>query len=378
MIDISIDTKTLLAAVKASIPHLTTEVHLPAMSRLCLKAKDGHLSIIAWKGLSGRRQDLECEVHGEGSIVFGGKSFASLLSNLRGDTVRLTADETTFWVTIKCGRSKTKQAAYPVTDYPDVPDLPGDAEMLEVDPSELGEALRHVLFSASSDDARVNIFAVHIAKRDDAVDVVTTDGHRMAAYTVSDGAWPLPTSTISAPGAKNLLQELDGERSVRLGVGVDGRYLIAQVGNSTWTAARIVEVTFPPYVQVIPKRKKGTLTVPREDLLGALRVVLPTAEQKAPSCSLIRDGDTIVVHVDSERGLASSEVDVEIDGEAPAVIGVNIRYLADALEHASDDKVQIDVETYLDPMVVREGAYRAVVMPMRTSAADAQGKASRA
>lgn len=373
MIDISIDTKTLLAAVKASLPHLTMEVHLPAMSRLWLKAKDGKLTIFAWRGTSGRRQDIECDVRDEGEIVISGKSLSSVLSGLRGDTVRLSAEETTYWVTIQCGRSKIKQPAHPASDYPDVPELPGDVELHEVDAGALATALKRVLFSAKTDEAPVNLNAVHVAESKSGTEVVTTDGHRLTAFSMAKGAWPLPTKTLSLHGAHALLRESDGRNDVMVGVESSGRYIVARFADDTWTATRLVEQKFPPYVAVIPKGKKGTITVDRADLIGALRIVMPTAEVKTRCVALYIEESTLTVHADSDSGVASSEVDIESTGSNPKAIGVSAPYLIDALEHAEEDRVSIDFETELDAMVVREGPYCAVVMPARLS-----GKASRA
>ncbi len=365
MIDIEIPTTVLTAAVKASIPHLTTETHLPALSRLLLTVKDGSLSIMASRGTSARLERLKCDVHSEGAIAISGKGLLSILNVARGKSVRLTVDETSFWATIKTGRSKVQLAASPATDYPDVVEFPADAEAHEADAEALVTALGRVLYAASTKENQTNLHGVFFEVRGEDVHVVTTDGHRLATYQTTTKAWPLDTTLLTLSSAQRLHREV--EDSVSLRTTPDDRYIVATLSDSTWIALRTSPAKFPPWSQLVPKTKKGALRFKRADALAAIREVLPSAPET--NYGELHLDDSLTIQARNENGQAITEADVSVEGKPPSLIATSLRYLSEALEAAEDEDAEVWFQDALDPMVVHEGPYRGLVMPMRLSGA---------
>jgi len=142
-------------------------------------------------------------------------------------------------------------------------------------------------------------------------------------------------------------------------------------------AHRIVDATFPPYLQVIPAR--GSMarhsTCDRTTLIDALKAVSTAASERTGGVKLTFRADAIDVHAeDPEEGSADETVSasrvmgVAKKGEKAGDfrVGVNARYLIDACACLSSDRVTIATSGELDPIVVtgEEGSL-AVVMPMR-------------
>jgi DNA polymerase III sliding clamp (beta) subunit (PCNA family) len=110
------------------------------------------------------------------------------------------------------------------------------------------KALKVVATHASTDEARAHLHAVHFQAYPDALDLVSTDGHRLAIYRFR-GAFepgqvtiPLPNvlDFVKLAGAKPLNIELDTTEGTLTTLGTVMRHVL-------------ISVSFPPYAEVIPK-----------------------------------------------------------------------------------------------------------------------------
>jgi DNA polymerase-3 subunit beta len=66
-------------------------------------------------------------------------------------------------------------------------------------------------------------------------------------------------------------------------------------------------------------------------------------------------------------GEAQDELAIDYVGEA-LTLGFNARYLLDILEVMASEKVQLEMQAQLSPVLIREekdAQYRCVIMPMR-------------
>lgn len=222
-----------------------------------------------------------------------------------------------------------------------------------------------VKHAVSTDEWRAHMNSVLLELDAKGARAVATDGHRLSLATAS-GEFrtmsilvPLATlpTLLSLEGTKEALFGSTGSRaSLRV---IDG-----DVHTSLGFA--LVDAQFPPWAQVIPKAKSGDrVQVGRVGFAEAIDAVSKAAAERSNGVKLsFSDGEARIQAEGPETGNGYDAVPCE--GKSATVIGVNARYMLDALAHLDDaDDADLQLGGELDPLVVHGASVTHVVMPMR-------------
>jgi DNA polymerase-3 subunit beta len=146
-----------------------------------------------------------------------------------------------------------------------------------------------------------------------------------------------------------------------------GSHVFAKARGVT-LALRCVEAQFPPYSQVIPASSAQIVTCNRALLAEVVDAIGPCANARTGALTLSLSGTrlTVATHAATE-GEAREALDVTRKGSrSDFAIGVNFRYLKDALASIDEGEVTLSFSDALDPIVLRakDGSVN-VVMPFR-------------
>lgn len=204
--------------------------------------------------------------------------------------------------------------------------------------------------------------------------VVATDGHRLHKMYVKElktrgkhidfpVALPfigLVESAASAYKAKHRIFSFDKEKKA----------VICRVGEMT-LRTRVADVMFPDWRQVVPKKSKFNVEVPRAKLLDALAgaqlVTKPRDGVRGVKLERVEQGLRVFCQ-DSDKHVFDETI--PCDGwEISESTGLNVQYLVDALMPTQSDVVLLGVSDDVSPVAIDDPAglpgYLAVVMPMR-------------
>jgi DNA polymerase-3 subunit beta len=136
---------------------------------------------------------------------------------------------------------------------------------------------------------------------------------------------------------------------------------------------RLIDGTFPDYMQVIPKESDRTVAVDRSRLLDTLkRMSLLSSDRSTNAVRLeLTENSLRVTSQNPDLGDAREEIPVTYKGQ-PLQIGFNARYLMDVLQVLDAVEMNVELSDELSPGVLKPvgdpGAaarYTAVIMPMR-------------
>ncbi len=238
----------------------------------------------------------------------------------------------------------------------------------ELDGAVLLQIIEKTLYSAGESDTRYTLNGLLMHIEGAKLTVVGTDGHRMAV---------IERTLPSAPSAeeKKVIVPRKTASELRKFLGKDGKvrivlgsnHIMFQIGDVEFLA-RMIDGTYPNYLQVIPAETPRTIVANREAVLRALRRVSVMSKERSNAVKAdIESGVLRLASSNPDLGEASDEVPVEYEGEAMSV-GYNARYLMDVLGAMSSEKITIGLKDQLSPSLVTEEGdtgYRCVVMPMR-------------
>ncbi|HSL83203.1 MAG TPA: DNA polymerase III subunit beta, partial [Thermoanaerobaculia bacterium] len=225
-----------------------------------------------------------------------------------------------------------------------------------------------------SEESRFQLNGALLKLRDSHLELVATDGHRLALVDKEigglsgDGEGGGREDSVLVP--RKALQELQRfESDEPVGYRRGEHHLSFRLGHRE-LICRILEGTFPDYERVIAKDNDKKAVFDRRHLADAVkRVALLTGERARAVRLAFAPDEMVVSAVNPDLGEATERVGCEYDGPE-FKLGINPDYLEDFLAAVDDEKVRLELkdentQTVGYPASDSEGRYLCVIMPMR-------------
>ncbi len=355
-------------ATKTTMPILGNVLISTDEERLRISATNLEIGITTW---------IDGAVTGHGSLSVDARLLAEFVNTLPpGQPVTLSTEGNRYALHVQCGRDKAAINGLDPNDFPNFPNLDGDAVVAEVDPRLLREMIGQVEFAAATDDSRPVLAGVLARIDGSALTLAAADGFRLA---VRSGELSQPVDDkldIIVPArAMRELARIIGDRTepVRLAITTNRSQMLVRVDDTEFLS-RLIDGTFPDYRQIVPREFATKLDVSRDVFLNAVRRASYFARDNNDVVRLdAHAGDeefmpgTLEVSANAaERGSSQSFVDAAISGPETQ-IAFNARYLTDVLGVLRGGNVMIGMNGANQAGVVRLAGsddYTHVIMPM--------------
>jgi DNA polymerase-3 subunit beta len=200
----------------------------------------------------------------------------------------------------------------------------------------------------------------------------TSDGHKLARYkdkTVTrDDDGTVPNFTLPKKPSNvlmTILSAIDGD------VKVSFNEKAISVNNRDFKlSARLLEFKYPNYESVIPKDNQITITADKNELLNALKRVIPMANDMSNLIELdFTQGQVTLSAKDIDFSKSASET-VTCDCDADLKIGFKGSVLIDTLRNINDDNVVIELSdssragVFFSAFELTRDEYLSLCMPM--------------
>ncbi len=367
--ELEIDQARLLSALALAQTVADKRSTMPVLANVLLRAtSDGHLVCAATDMLIGLTESIPATVKSTGSVTVGVKHLHGVVRTLPPGPVRLRGLDN-HWVQLVAGRSEFKLMGMPESDFPELPEAGKGKKALpfvEVPGHVLADLITKTQFSVSTDEARVNLNGVLFECDGQIATMVSTDGHRLTRYTARFPGPQLDKGIIIPRKGmleiRRLLDRVQGDVGLAI-----GEHLFLRADELSMSV-KLTNVVFPPYRAVIPTSHQRRVTVPREELLGALRRAEVMAPEKTATVRVSLSKGKLELTADNpDLGVAHQELSIDYDGTA-LVAGFNARYLIEILEVIDGSECALEFQGELDPCVLKpvDGPdLLGVVMPMR-------------
>ena len=353
-----------LSAVANIVPARTP---LPIIGNLLLAAENDELA------LSATDLDLSVTIRARAKVETGGRvtlparKLSDMIRALPPSPVRVRGQAE--HVTVDCESSQFRVHGLPAEDFPTFPSL-GFEDGLRVPAGTIERLATHTSFAASSEDTRPILNGVLWEILDERMQMVATNGHRLARYGVpAPGGAKKPSRDVIVP-PKALAQigrifAPDDELSVAM-----DEKQIGFRGERGVVYSRLIEGPYPNYEQVIPKDNDKRLRADKERLSAALRRMAVMASDQTHRVRLSLKDDALKLFVSTpDVGEGSEEMTVSYEGD-PIDIGFNANYLLEVLRFVDADEVEISLKAPERAALVRPAGedgeqYLCLVMPLR-------------
>lgn len=340
---------------------------MPILSHFLLSAMKTGSTITATDLETAIREPIETVVKEEGKLCIPARKLFEIVREMDGDIVIESEDSQ--WIRVKSGTSNFRLACLSPEDYPAWPDL-GASEEIEIEAEKLSRMIEKTVYSAGESDTRYTLNGIlfHLKNtEEDAFTIVGTDGHRMALMAMALSTPPKEEKKliVQRKAASELRKFLAGAEKAKLFLGKN--HILFKVGEVEFLT-RLIEGTYPNYLQVIPSNNNKKLLLERELLARSLRRVSIMSKERSNAVRAdLEDGTLTLSSSNPDLGEARDEIKADYTGESLSV-GFNAKYLLDALSAMESEKIVFELLDPLSPTLLRPDGdqnYKCVIMPMR-------------
>lgn len=402
------DRGALLDAVNLVASVTPTRTPTPAFSCIKLTAKKGaaggELTLAGTDGESGLSITItHVDVQQPGMAAIPGDKLRAIVSAEDGEPT-LTVETDGDQVHIKGQNAHFRVFGFPPADFPALPDMQqtlageGGASPKTVFTQSAGallELVNRTVFATARETSRYAINGVLLKRDGKKLEMVATDGRRLAlsrAQVSSAGGKDKESVACIVPTkALGILQKLsrDPEETVRVVI-TDSRIFFgfelgaageeapkkgkgegaaAASGARAVLSSTLVEGTFPPYEDVIPKEQDKRITAARDELVSAVRKAsVLTNEESRGVRMAFQSGDKRLRLSSRAPEMGESEINVDLssyEGE-DIEISFNPTFITDVLKVAPEQEVIIELKAGNKPGLIRSSTndFVYVVMPV--------------
>ncbi len=244
-------------------------------------------------------------------------------------------------------------------EYPVMQDLQSPFTETNLTAGALATNIQRTLFATGNDELRMVMNGIYFDLREDRMNIVATDGHKMVRNMLMSCSVDTPASFILPKKPAGLLRSvlaMDDENTVNLRFNATSAEVVFPDGM---LSCRLIEGRYPNYGAVIPTDNPNVVSVDRKALMGALRRVLPFASESTQLIKLRMDYNNIELSSEDIDFATSAHEDVMCEyGGVPMSIGFKGSSIFEILNNLTSDEVQIELG---DPS--RAGVIRPAVQP---------------
>jgi len=370
---LTINKNTLVNALQIITPITDKSSSKPILSNFLLKAvKSGEKGLVEFSATDYEvsiKGEFEASVEEEGSVCISAKRALEVCREFLTDEIEVSSDEK-LWVNLKGGASYLHLPSVDIGLYPilETMELPNK---FSINAGDLKQCIDLTLFASLTNETRKNLMGVCLQRgEDNSTRWVATDGHRLAQVTrnVSDPTGDTPPEIIIPRKTLSEIQRILEKGDEPVHVAYDDRNLMLTAGKMVLTS-RLIEGKFPNVDPVIPKDNDKVISVDKERLTNALKIISFMSNDKIKPVKLkFNQGSLSLESERAEYGDVKDELTINYNYEEMS-IGFNARYLLDVLGVINQGStVELHLKGSLNPCLVKvpeDSGFISVVMPLR-------------
>jgi len=317
----------------------------------------------------GLRSKCPATVSKGGSLTLPAKKLYEIIKALPETDVRIEEDKG--GVKVAADRFDSRIQTLPREDFPTLPESGGSANA-PLSRASVKEMVSKTQFAITGEDTRYFLNGALFVLKADEMNLVATDGHRLALVTVprdsssknaEENKAILPKKTLGELG--RLLAEGDGDISYERGE----NHLFFEIGPRL-LISRMIDGQFPAYDRVIPKGNDKSVEFERDRLTQAVRRVAILSNERSRAVKMILEkGKVEVTSSSPEFGEAHEPIPVDYSGPS-LTICFNAQYVLDFLAVVDSEVVALELKDEVSQAVMKPVGengydYTYVIMPMR-------------
>lgn len=360
------DREALSEALQTVQRGVSSRPGLPALTGVLIDAGEGGTLTLTTTDLEVSAQlTIDVQVQDSGRALAPARLLSDIVKSLGDSPVEVEADERSqAWV--RSGAYEGNLRLLPVEDFPALQAPSGTS--VTVDAARFAESVSQVGRAASKDEARPILTGVLLEISREGITMAATDSYRLAVRELTATASGEAKAVVPERALGEAGRAASSDEKGQVELTVDESQVSFAVGSLRLTS-RLIEGEFPNFRQLLPEGYENRLTMPRQQLMDAVKRVGLLARDNSPVRLEFNQLGVRLASQSPDVGKAVEAVEARYEGEE-LTVAFNPHYLADGLAAATGENVRLEVRDGLKPGVVRgdNDEYTYLVMPVRIPA----------
>ena len=337
----------------------------PILQCVKLLAEGKTLTLLATDLEAGLRYVVtQVEVQAPGEALVPVQKFADIVRESAGEeSLTLTVEKDACHITAAGARFRL--VGYDPAEYPEVADFTDDGDF-QVPAATLAGLTERTLFAAARAHSHYAISGVLWEASGKKLQLVATDGHRLALATAAlpKAAGREVAAIVPAKLMALLQRSPTADAEEMLAVKVTDSQVLVRSARAV-LLANLVQGNFPKYSDVIPKETAYKAKLDAQLFAHRIRqaALLTSEESRSVRMAFGPEGLTLTSR-SPEAGEAELTMSAEFSG-GPFEIAFNPAFLIEALKVAETEQVSFEFNAPNKPAVLKAGSdFLYVVMPV--------------
>ncbi len=345
--------------------------NLPVLANVLLQAEGKKLKLSATNLELGVIKEVGVEVLVEGSLTVPARTFLEVVQPLSGEKLELEGIGDHLKISTKNFTASLNGIS--ASEFPQIP--LSSEQSITIDAKLLHTSLPEITFAAASDEGRPVLTGILTEIKKDSLELVATDGFRLAHKTAQIEATNgtnfrslIPRKTFEEV-LRLIGEDAMGEEKVEISTSENQNQMVFKIG-STLVSSRLIEGQFPTWEKIVPTQFVSKVIVDRSELIRAVKLSAVFARSEANIVKIETTKDKLKFTSEAKQiGEQETDIEAKIEGEE-VIIAFNSKYLLDALNACPAEQVSIEFSGNLSPALIKpigEKDLEYVVMPIRLS-----------
>ncbi len=307
-------------------------------------------------------------VDSEGSCEFvvPAKLFSAIISKLPEEDMMIDYDVDKSKINIKCAGSNSELICFRGEEYPKIKLNEGE-NVIYISKEDIKKLIKKTAFSASTDEFNRIITGVLLEIKGGYMKMVGVDPYRIATYKIDVDNNEEVSVIIPAKLIMEVAKFIDDDGEDKMSFEIVDNKVILKFDNNK-VIINTYSGKFIDYERILNKEGNINVRVKRDDLLKSTERASLLAS--AQNNNLIRfniQKEVIIINSLNEEGNIEEKVEIINDGE-DLNIGINSKYLKDALSVIEDEEVSINFKDSVSPAIIKPlkgDKYTYLILPIR-------------
>lgn len=360
------DGQELAAASNIVSKVLAVKSNIPVLDGIKIKASSDTLTLSVYNQEIFIEKKIKAEILIEGEIIVEGRLFNDYISKIHSKErveIEKINDEN---ISIRFNFSEIQMQFYEKENFPQFGEYEGNL-FFEIKEKHLKELIDRALFCVSMNNNRVMLKSCSFSVKGNEVEAVCLDGFRIAISkkNVENQNGDI-NFIIFGKIVTDITKTLDDSDDI-VKVSREGNMVLFDKGH-TKIKVNTIDGEFYNYKLNLPAEIRNEIIVNKSEMDECLQRASVICRDAAYNKIVLSiEEGAINIKTESEKGKINENINCKNSGE-PVKIGLNCRYMQEAISKIKEDFLKIIIERPSKPILIKqmeEDEYKCIVLPLR-------------
>lgn len=356
--ELKINKDDLMSTISSTIKAIPAKSSMPILGSFLITAENDEIHFIG--------NDLEMSVESictgdieeTGEICVDAHTLANIVSKLPNGEVSISTDAEQ--MLIRAGKAKFNISVKSAEDYPKIDTISRD-KTIEITSEGLKDVILQTIFSISPENSANKIMTGELfSVEGNTLTVTALDGHRIAIREMDLGKEYEPFKAI-LPG-KTLMEISRILTTGDVNIFFTSSQVVFEFNNSIVTS-RLIEGEYFAVDQMLNDNYDTKITVDRQELAASIERATLLWDNNNKKPVILTIDEDLKLEINTNMGSMNEDIEIEKDGN-PLKIGVNPKFLLDALRVINDSKVTMYFTNAKAPIFIKNDGYIYLILPV--------------